>query len=50
MMTLKIWAAIFIVAALITLLLVDNIKVFAVLLVIGNLLTLLDHFKQRRHA
>ncbi len=46
MTPLKILAALFIVAALITLFVVDNIKVFAVLLIVGNLLSLFDHFRK----
>jgi hypothetical protein len=47
MTPLKILAALFIVAALITLFIVDNIKVFAVLLILGNLLGIFDHFGKR---
>ena len=48
MTPLKILAALFIVAALITLFAVDNMKVFAVLLILGNLLSLFDHFRKRK--
>lgn len=48
MTPLKIVAALFIIVALITLFVVDNIKVSAVFLILGNLLSLFDHFQKRR--
>ena len=45
MTTIKIIAALFIVAALVSLFAIDNIKVSAVLLILGSLINLLDRKK-----